>query len=808
MLRNYMKIAWRNIQKNKAFSFINILGLAIGISAAIVIYMMVRFETTYEAFLPDGNRIYRIVSNIGAPSNYSKNAGVPAPVFEAVPKEISGIASVAPLICSYYQTKVTIPGAPDKLFIDQSHIVLTNSQYFDIVPYKWLAGSAGALNEPYNMVLDADRAKEYFGDISPAAMLGKVVTYNDTVHYTVSGIVAPLKGRTDFTFQDFISWKTPNTSIYESWSWGKWTNTSDANQLLIKTNPGVTAENINQQLAKLRARNVEGPDSEGAFILQPIKEMHFDNGYDNFNQHQASKTVFKGLFIVAICLLTLACINFINLNTAQGSIRTKEIGIRKSLGSSRLRLILQFLGESTLLTFLAALLSLAFIPVLLNLFQEFLPVGMTWRMLLDSHIIAYLLLLIVTVSILAGLYPALVLSRLKPILILRNRFLMNNGKRRFTLRQVLTVAQFTIAIVFIVGTLTVSKQLKYVLSKDLGYQRDAIVQIQMPWRGNISSAKSVMMNSLAAMPAVKSISTANAAPIWFGSIQVGAKATANGKDWEGSVQQRVVDEHYIDLFELKLVAGRNFLPSDSSKELIINESFAKELGFKQPADALLQTIDGVGGVRTVVGVLKDFNFRSLHEKIAPLAMYPDKYASRAIFVKLNPPKSGEGWGPAIKQLQELTDQQFPFNINNVEFFDQKVKNLYSKERQVRYLLAWSCGLMIFISCMGLLGLAIHSTKQRTKEIGIRKVLGASVMGILSLLSREFILLVIIALFIATPIAWYYINQWLQEYAYRVTVNGWIFLLSGLGALLIAILTVSYQAIRAATMNPVISLKDE
>lgn len=808
MLRNYMKIAWRNIQKNKAFSFINILGLAIGISAAIVIYMMVRFETTYEAFLPDGNRIYRIVSNIGAPSNYSKNAGVPAPVFEAVPKEISGIASVAPLICSYYQTKVTIPGAPDKLFIDQSHIVLTNSQYFDIVPYKWLAGSAGALNEPYNMVLDADRAKEYFGDISPAAMLGKVVTYNDTVHYTVSGIVAPLKERTDFTFQDFISWKTPNTSIYESWSWGKWTNTSDANQLLIKTNPGVTAENINQQLAKLRARNVEGPDSEGAFILQPIKEMHFDNGYDNFNQHQASKTVFKGLFIVAICLLTLACINFINLNTAQGSIRTKEIGIRKSLGSSRLRLILQFLGESTLLTFLAALLSLAFIPVLLNLFQEFLPVGMTWRMLLDSHIIAYLLLLIVTVSILAGLYPALVLSRLKPILILRNRFLMNNGKRRFTLRQVLTVAQFTIAIVFIVGTLTVSKQLKYVLSKDLGYQRDAIVQIQMPWRGNISSAKSVMMNSLAAMPAVKSISTANAAPIWFGSIQVGAKANANGKDWEGSVQQRVVDEHYIDLFELKLVAGRNFLPSDSSKELIINESFAKELGFKQPADALLQTIDGVGGVRTVVGVLKDFNFRSLHEKIAPLAMYPDKYASRAIFVKLNPPKSGEGWGPAIKQLQELTDQQFPFNINNVEFFDQKVKNLYSKERQVRYLLAWSCGLMIFISCMGLLGLAIHSTKQRTKEIGIRKVLGASVMGILSLLSREFILLVIIALFIATPIAWYYINQWLQEYAYRVTVNGWIFLLSGLGALLIAVLTVSYQAIRAATMNPVISLKDE
>ncbi|RAJ03889.1 ABC-type antimicrobial peptide transport system permease subunit [Chitinophaga skermanii] len=815
MIKNYFKIAWRNIKQRKVFSIINILGLAIGISTALVIYMMVHYETHFDTFHPNKERIFRIVTEMPADEPGGEgfhNGGVPTPMYDAAQDEIAAFQYVAPVSTNFYQTKVTIgnEGKDPKDFISVDNIVVTNEQYFDIIQYKWLAGNAKSMAEVNQVVLTADRAKQYYPNMSFAQMIGQGITLNDSLHFQVAGVVEQLQGTTDFNFKTFISYKTVTTGfLHKAWYWGAWNSINSANQLLVMLRENTPIATAQKQLWAVNQKYIKPEKGktqlEQIYHLSPIQDLHF-TGYDNFGTPQANKEVFKKLTIVAICLLLLACINFVNLNTAQGTTRAKEVGIRKSLGSSVSNLVARFLGESFVLTCLSAILSICMVPLILQQFSDFLPGGLSALYMFQWHVGLFLVGLVVVMSLLAGLYPAWVLSKYKPISVLRGRMTTNTKSGGISLRQVLTVLQFTFAIGFIVGTFIVIQQIKYALTADLGYRKDAIVNIRLPFSSKVSQTE-VFAGKLEQMSGVKKVSKNSFAPSTAGSVTMIIEATIKGKKWESAAQIRATDKNYIDLFQLELVAGRNFLRDDTLSEAIINESMAKAMGFSNPNDALNQFVSASSKEKLpVVGVIKDFHFRSFRDKITPLMMRPQMNMMRNVSVLVGP--TTQGYSKTMQQFEAAFKSVYPDNVFDATFFDQQIADLYSQERNTLQLLSWATGLIIFISSLGMLGLVIHATQSRTKEIGVRKVLGASVTNIVVLVSKDFVKLIIISLIIATPISYYLMKEWLSNFAYGVSIHWWVFGLAGLGAIVIAVATISYQTIKAAMVNPIESLKSE
>jgi putative ABC transport system permease protein len=816
MFKNFLLIALRNLRRNPVFSFINVLGLAIGISASLVIYLIVSYDFSFEKFQKDKDRIYRVVTNMTFAGSSFPNSGVPMPLQTAIKTEMTGVEITAPFH-QYYEPRISIvTGDTSKpaIFKKQKNIVFADNDYFRLIPHVWLAGSPSkALTDPFKVVLTETRAKQYFPGIRPTEIVGRTISYDDSVRITVSGVVKDLDEITDFTFKEFLSYSTlEKSNLKNQTGWGEWGSVSSSTQLMIKLSPGTTVEKINKQFKDLRKKYSK--DNEGTstttHTLQPLQDIHFNSTYDNFDQRIASRSTLYGLIMLSVFLLVLGCINFINLTTAQASQRAKEIGIRKTLGSVRKQLMIQFLSETFLLTLLATIVSVLITPIILKLFKDFVPAELHFSLIRQPGIILFLLVLILVVSIFSGFYPALVLSGFKPILVLKNQAYSNTGKTRSSwLRKTLTVTQFVIAQVFVMGTFMVSKQISYSINKDLGFNKEAIIFLQTPYKAKDPDARFVMAEKLKNIPGIRMISLASSPPSSRGTMSTTMKYKDGKKEQEFDIQLKYGDTNYLRLYQLRLLAGRNLLPSDTVRELVINETFAKLIGFQNPYQAIGKEIIYNEKRLPIAGVVRDFHQKSLHETIKPLAVLSRISSSRVISIGLDAHNgSTDGWKNTIQKIEAEWKQFYPDEEFDYKFFDESIASFYEADQKISGLLNWAAGLAILISCLGLLGLLIYTTNQRTKEIGVRKVLGATVAQVVTLLSKDFVKLVLVAFVIASPIAWWAMQKWLDNFQYRTSMSWWIFAAAGLLMVVIALLTLGFQIVRSASANPVKSLRSE
>lgn len=820
MFRNYFTIAIRNFWRHKFFTLINVLGLAIGICAALVIYLIVQHELTYDKFHKDGDRIYRVVSNMQFPGMTMNISGVPVPMAKAAREELSGLETVTHFL-TQYETNVSPDGNSQqqpKVFRKQQHVIYADEYYFTLINYDWLQGDAGlALVKPFSVVLTESRARMYFPGTELADIPGRTLTYNDSIRTTVTGIVKDFKVNTDFVFTDFISRSTiENSALRKDYNWEEWRSISSGSQLLVKLKTGANPGGIEKQIANLRLKYVK-PEQEGEkdgsqHFLQPLKDIHFNPDFDAFDQRQAHLPTLYGLMAVAVFLLLLGAINFINLSTAQASTRAKEIGIRKTLGGEKKQLILQFLSESFLLTVCATALSILLLPILLNVFRDFIPPGISAGSLNQSHVWLFLLLAVLLVSLMAGFYPALVLSRFNPVTAMKNQLYAQSGRSRSGwLRQSLTITQFVIAQFLLIATLIVSKQIHYSLNKDLGYKQSALVYFNTKWNwGNRENdnRRFTLLQKLKAIPEIENLSLAGGPPAENGMSSTSMSTTHNGKKLETTVEMKYADTTYFSLYGMKLLAGRNLHQSDTIREFVINETYARMMGFDQPEKAVGQLIDR-GWPTPVVGVLADFHTKGTQQAIKPLAYSAATGRSRTIHLALKPKDNDpELWNRGLKKVEAAYKEVYPEEDFEYHFFDESIATFYKAEQNISRLLKWATGLSIFISCLGLLGLAIYSTNSRKKEIGVRKVLGASVPQVTGLLLKDFLQLVLLAILIAVPLGWWAMYNWLQDFSYRTGMSWWVFAATGTGMMLIAILILSVQTVRAASANPVENLKTE
>jgi putative ABC transport system permease protein len=805
MIKSYLKIAWRNISRNRIYTVINVLGLSLGVCACIVIYIISGYELSFDTFHPDKERIYRAMGDVTESTGEKLHFGkLPLPLASSSRQELSGIDAIAGI--SPYNVKVSILQSASKpaKYFDNSGIVIADPQYFDIFKYNWISGNAAnSLKAPFTVVLTESKAHKYFGSIPLDKIIGKQVIYDDSLKVSVSGIVKDWDKNTDLSYTDFISVSTIQSSFLKNNinpdSWGEGNMSTWA---FVKLSKGTIPAQINAQMTNLVKKHAD-PKMKLTPWLEPLSDIHFNADVIENPIRTAHMPTLYGLMGIALFILILAVINFINLSTAQSIRRAKEVGVRKVLGSSRASLIFQFLTETLLLTVFAIVLAVSLVKPVLSAFSAFMPPGIAFY-LLNSSTLIFLVLITVITSLLAGLYPAKILSSYAPVLNLKGTG-VQRGSEKWMLRKGLIVFQFTISLVFIIGAIVINNQLRYARNKDLGFSADAIITVETPWGDSLSKVK-VAAEKIKQIPGVNRVALAWATPGNAKSMQIKFKTT-DVKDI--GVAQVDGDENLIPLYQIKLLAGRNLTHADSVNEFVINENLSRLMGYKKADQAIGKTIYWFNKPYPVVGVVADFHSSSLHDPIVPLCIINRVEREGTLTIKLAAKgKQSDNLKATLTQIEKAWKSIYPEGTFDYKFYDESLALAYQKDQQAGILMNTAMSITIFIPCIGLFGLVLFTAEKRAKEISIRKVLGASVTNIATMLSKDFIELVFVALLIASPIAWYVMSKWLQGFAYRINISLWIFMLAGLGAIFIALITVSFQAIKAALANPVKNLRGE
>jgi len=703
MIKNYFKTAFRNFRRHKLFTFINVIGLAIGISAALVIFLIVNYDFTFDKNVKDGDRIYRVVTDYSYQGEPFYNNGVTGRLPEAIKNEVTGIEITAPFFTQSY--KITIPAKAPAKFKNQD-VVYADKTYFDLFPRQWLAGSAkNALNAPFQVVLSSKQAQKYFPSLSYDRIIGKQVVYADSIRTTVTGIIAEPIGNTDLEFHDFISRVTmksvPDMSKQLT---GNWSGTTSNSQLFIKFAPGTTVANIKGQLRRILLKNEPDQAKSGgyksAFNLQPLSDLHFNSHYGAYNKPVANKTALYLLMAVGSFLLLLGCINFVNLTTAQASQRAKEIGIRKTMGSTRWQITVQYLSETFLVTILAVVISMLLAPFILKLFSDFISADIAFSPFNQPIIIVFAVLLTIVVSFVSGFYPAMVLSKFQPVQVLKNQAHTGTSKTRNAwLRKSLTVTQFIIAQFFIMATILVSKQIHYVLHKDMGFKKDAIVNVFMPYYTKNKSLKDVYTEKIKQLPQVDLLSRGGDVPSSGGWNSNDVTYRDGKKEIKTQLYTKSGDENFIKVYHIKVLGGRNVGIADTANAMMINETYAHIIGFKNATDAIGRFVEfGKTEKRQIVGVFADFHQTSLHAPIKPLAIFPQMYNMDGLHIALKPETAGgNDWKTATAAMEKSWKELFPDDDFEYNFFDESIAKMYTKEQQISKLLTWAMGLSIFIS---------------------------------------------------------------------------------------------------------------
>jgi len=817
MIKKYTATAIRHLLKSRLFTTLNVFGLALSISACWVIFRIVDYELSYDRGLPNKANIYRVVTGFIFDEKESYNGGVSAPLYQGVREQIGGLNYIVPVFGKGVNAVEINNTAGKPTIIDEpENIVATDAAYFNMLPYRWLAGNKSkALLAPENVVLTESRAKQYFPHKKSSEILNQTITYysySDTVQRTVTGIVADLKAPSEFTAQEFCALPT------KAYELNAWTSTNGSDKLYLQLKQGTQPNKVLKQIeniaaSKLKAfrqKNSDAFNFKRWYQLLPLSESHFSTYINERDVRKASKPVIYGLSGIALFLLVLACINYINMSVASIPQRAKEIGVRKTLGSSQAALIGQFLSETMITTFMAGILSYLFSLLAFWLLKDIIPPEIT-PMTSIFQLIVFIILLAIVVTVLAGLYPAWLITKVKAVNIFRGTSIGLKSGSRFSLQKVLIVFQFVIALVFITSALIVGNQLQYALKTDMGFNKDAVVLVDVPWKytsdKKYENKQFTLLSELKRIPGIQNISLGTAPMINnYSSGQY--EYVQEGKEpIQKQVFRKSVDTAYLHLYDMKLLAGRNIRASDTTNEFVINETAVKAFSFESPQAAIGKLIGRKNQKFPVVGVVKDFHQQDFYKTIDPMAFQSEKDNLTTFSIKLAG-KDPSQWQKTLKAVEKEWYQFYPPDTYSYKFYDEVIAKLYEQEQHLARLINLATFISIFISCLGLFGLAVLTALQRTKEIGIRKVLGASVLGIVRLLSKEYVWLVLIAFIIATPVVWWAMNKWLQGFAYRIEIKWWMFLSAGIIAFVLALVTVSFQAVKAALANPVKSLRSE
>lgn len=804
MLKNYFKTAWRSLVRNKSYTIINITGLAIGIAACLLIFLVINFETSFDNYHQKKDHIYRILSKRTSSEGVKIRAGMPIPL----EKDLRIDFPQLPLVTSALHDdgkQISIndnSGQVKKFKEDDTYIV--EPQFFNVFDFAWLAGSKkSALIEPNTVVLSQKAAEKYFGSWDKA--MGKTITYEKNVDLKVTGILKDQPANTDLPVTLAISYATIKSTDYKS-NMEDWGSNFGSHNCFVVLPDNISEARFNQDLVAFLKKHKPDDYKKEALLLQPLTEMHYDTRAGLFSGEVFSRDLIKALGLIGLFLLVIACVNFINLATAQAVNRSKEVGIRKVLGSRRNQLILQFLSETFIITLFAVLLAIALSELALPSLNKLLEVKLDAGFIADPLILLFLGGVLIAVTLLSGMYPSMVLSGFNPIAALKNK--ISKGKSSgITLRRSLVVLQFGIAQVLVIGTIVIISQVDHFKNSSLGFDKDAVITVTLPGDSVSRLGMKALRNQIIAQPGIKDLSYSFSSP--SDNASWGTRITYNNAAEESDfrVNLKWADVEYFKLYNLKFVAGRPYVQSDSVREYVVNETLLKNLGVTNPKDAIGKTINIWGDKKLtaqIVGVVKDFNVSSLREQIPAVLMasWNDQYSIANI--KLNP----ANMKPTLANIEKVWTATFPENIYEYKFLDQKIANFYKKETQLSQLYKIFAGMAIFISCLGLYGMVSFMAVQRTKEVGIRKTLGASVSHIVYLFSKEFTLLILVSFAISAPIAWYFMQQWLQEFTYRIHLGAGIFIMSISLSIIIAWATVGYKAIKAALVNPVRSLRSE
>ncbi|MFT4155275.1 ABC transporter permease [Parafilimonas sp.] len=814
MLRNYFLTLARQLWRNRLYTGLNIFGLSICICVAWIVFRMVDYEYSFDKKIPGAENIYQVVSKRKIAGDAGDNgfAGISKPVLNALKNQVTGAELVVPMFYKY-QHQATVQGLKQPVsYADKDiQLVSTSPDYFRLLHYQWLAGNpATALDAPDKVVLTDTRARAYFPSLKPQDVIGRTITYDDTVLRRVSAVVAQLNYPNSFSADN-----NEFTGVYkDDLADDFWGGMSSNDLIYITPVKGASVAGIMKQLNAINfehnKEDFQKYKYESWYDVLPLSQKHFEPQYQA-QTRTADKKVLAGLMIIGAFLLLIACINYINLSTAQLPQRAKEIGIRKTLGSSSRALIQRFIGETFITTSIAALLSFLFTSVAVKVFADFLPEGLFNYMNYESMMV-FMLALIIVVSLLSGLYPAWLSSRVNTVNVLKGVTEKVVGRNRFSLRKGLIVFQFLIAQVFIIGSIIIGQQLRYALHKDLGFDKNRIITVDVPyyvWQNpQYKDRQFVLKNELKSSAVIEGVSLGNRpmSNTMMSNILSYYKDTA---EIQQQVNMKFGDADYLKLYGFHLLAGRNYMAADTMHEIVINEKAVKAYGFKSPQDAIGKVLTRTGEksyTYPIVGVIADFHQFGVRSEIEPALIASNKNQNFTINIKL--PADASKWKRAIQTTEQAWKKLYTGIPFKYTFYDDGIKKMYDTEEKMQKLVGAATAIAIVISCLGLFGLATLTAFKRTKEVGIRKVLGASVAGIVRLLSTEFLSLVIVSAIIATPIAWWLMHKWLQDFAYRVTIQWWMFVVAAIAACIIALLTVSYQAVKAAMANPVKSLRTE
>lgn len=801
MIKNYIKTAIRNLSRHKVNAVINIAGLAVGFAAFLLIFLVVQYEQSFDAFHAKKDRIYRVVRIASDPVHPGYRTGVPVPVTTTLRHELPEVKN-AGAIANAGDVQVVVPaenGSEIKKFREKEGIYFAETQFFQMFDFALLEGDMKtALIEPNTVLLTKATAIKYFGDAKE--VIGKTVKMSG--HFVkVTGVLKDTPTNTDFPMKAVVSYITVSARNNNNWQ-----GISDDNYCFVELAAGHTKSQFDQVLASFTNRHIKPVNHDYFLAAQPLAELHYDERYGNFTGRTFSKDLILALNLIGLFLLIVACVNFINLTVAQAINRGREVGVRKVLGGSRLQLMLQFLGETGITSFFAFLFSLLIVVLCLPTLSNLMDIHLSAATLYSAKLIVFMLGTLITVSFISGLYPALVLSGFNPVTVLKGGSMGADQKTGVFFRRGLVVFQFVIAQALIIGTLVVTSQMDYFRNADMGFRKSAIIYANFPSDSVAHTKIDYLRNELSKIPGVEKVGMSMYPMVddgggWATDLRTPDNHTS---DANMIVNMKITDPGFFAVYNIPLVAGRIYAQSDTLREFVVNETLVRNLGISSPREAIGKLIKVTNHFLPIVGVVKDYHTNSLRDAIGPIVMSSAKNGCHLASLQIDLRKAK----PVSEAMDHLWSKTFPEYSFEYHFMDQAVENYYKQENQLSKLYTIFSGIAIFISCLGLYGLISFMAVQRKKEIGIRKVLGAPVKNIVLLLSKEFTILVIIAFFIASPLAWYFMHQWLQNYTFHIDLGIWFFAATILSSISIAWLTVGYTAIKAALANPVKSLRTE
>lgn len=803
MLKNYLKTAFRNLWRSRTSTLINVSGLALGVTSSLILFLLIKHHLSYDTYHTYRDRIYRSVTESDGNHGRTYTPGVP-PVFPDAFKNDFHEAEEVTFLSYRSESLVTIPqpnGEPKK-YEEEKGVAFAQSNFFKIFDRKILHGAVdNALDDPNEAIISKKLALKYFGKADP---IDEVVKF-DNKEYKIVAVMEDYPANTDFPFDLMLSYITIKKEHEEN----GWNSIWSDEQCYFKVRNGADVKSIEGRISAFW-KKYHGDDdpnrSNQTFVMQPLSSLHFDDRYGNFNYNTISKQQLLAFAIIAVFLIVTASVNFINLTTAEAIKRSKEVGIRKALGSSRSQLIRQFLGETTLVTAVAVIAAIAITYLALSFINPFLDLKLSMDFVTDKMLWFFLVGVTLIVALLSGFYPSLVVSGFNPALALKN-LISNKNSSGYTLRRSLVVLQFFISQFFIIGTIVLINQMNYFQNKDLGFKKDAIITLPIPINESPDKTKTnskarTLREELSHLSGIEMASLCNTPPASGSTSNTSFTVEGNTENYR--TQVKLIDGNYVNLFGLKLLAGENVADLDTAQGFLVNEKLSSMTGFKSPNEMIGKKIKLWGKDLPVVGVVKDFHTVSLHDPIEATIMFNRIRNYETLSLKLN----SANIQSTIKQVQQKWEATYPDFIFSYQFMDDQIKKFYESEKKMSVMLSAFTSLAIFIGCLGLFSLATFMANQKTKEIGVRKVMGASVESIVLLFSKEYIKLILIGFILAVPCAWYVMNQWLNQFAYKIEIGPVIFLAGLVVTFMIAVFTVGYRSFKAAIANPIDSLKYE